>query len=273
MGSYASKEHLASNSTHSPASQLENSAPALKLAGTVNSAVQQLLALQQASPKTKPAQLVKAGQVVQLARWKLVAQDQWTGIDPDNYGQTNTTPSGTHPAGTVWEDTNGNTTPPTAFGGSQLASGSYGDWRKVVRPEEQVDHFPPNASYKGTPFESIPYAHRPAFPIRNREGHRPAQGEEYGYGGHVSTTNSTFVQKGYTPDLNDMMKKGDFFGALKKELADKSNVALYQYGSRAAFNELLKPGLQLAFERKLITEQEYFHLLSMLEEFKLYPKG
>lgn len=273
MPSYASKQYDAFNSQHRSVAGLEKSPASLK-AVAVNSALQQLRARPVLGFQEKmPSQLVKKGQVAQLARWRLVAQDQWTGIDPENYGQSNTTASGTHPVGTIWEDTDNSTTQPTPFGGSALASGSYGDWRKVVRPEEQVDHFPPNASYKGTPFENIPYAHRPAFPIRNREGHRPAQGEEYGFGGHVSTTNSTFVQKGYTPDLNSMMKKGDFFGALKKELSDKANVALYQYGNRAAFNELLKPGLQLSYERQLITEKEYFHLLSMLEEFKLYPKG
>jgi hypothetical protein len=219
--------------------------------------------------KTSPGDL----NVVQLARWQLVSQDTWTGIDPQNLGSSKTHPSGTHPIGSIIEDTSGVVINPTSPNGHNLPSGSYGDWRKVARSDEQVDHFPPNASYKGTQYANVPYSHRPAFPIRNREGHRPAEGEEYGYGGHVSTTNSTFVQKGYTPDLNKMMKTGDFFGAMKQELIDKSNVALYQYGDRSVFNELLKPAIKLSYEYGWITQYGYFYLLSMLERFKETPNG
>jgi hypothetical protein len=208
-----------------------------------------------------------AGAVAQLARWKLTAQDSWEGIDPENRGTTKTAASGTRPIGTIHEDTTDKYTEPSE------SSGTYKDWRLVVRPEEQVDHFPPNAAYKGTKYESASYGDRPAFPIRNREGHRPAQGEEYGYGGHVSTTNSTFVQKGYTPQLHDHLKKGDYYSALRLELADKSNVAYAQYGSKAAFNELLKPGIEQAYSNQWISESEYFKLLSQLKEYELYPNG
>jgi len=208
-----------------------------------------------------------AGAVAQRARWRLTAQDTWEGIDPENRGTPKTSPSGTRPVGTIHEDTDNSYTEPSE------SSGSYKDWREVVRPEEQVDHFPPNAAYKGTKYESASYGDRPAFPIRNREGHRPAQGEQYGYGGHVSTTNSTFVQKGFTPQLNEHMKNDDFYGAMRLDLIDKSNVALSQYRSRAAFNDLLKPGITKAYENKWIDEGEYFKLLSLLQEFELYPKG
>lgn len=208
-----------------------------------------------------------AGAVAQLARWRLTAQDTWEGIDPENLGTSKTGASGTRPIGTVHEDTTDKYTEPSE------SSGTYKDWRHVVRPDEQVDHFPPNAAYKGTKYESASYGDRPAFPIRNREGHRPAQGEQYGFGGHVSTTNSTFVQKGFTPQLHDHMKKGDYYGAMRLDLIDKSNVALAQHGSRGAFNELLKPGIEQAFSNGWIDDGEYFKLLSLLKEFELYPKG
>lgn len=212
-------------------------------------------------------------EVIQLARWKLISKDNWTGIDSENVGKTLVFSSDSHPIGSIIEDTTNTVINPISPGGTSLPSGSYGDWRKVARKEEQVDHFPPNAAYEGTQYANVPYTRRPAFPIRNREGHRPAAGEEYGFGGHVSTTNSTFVQRGYTPDLNTMMRAGNFFGAMKKELTDKSNVALYNHGDRSAFNELLKPGISLSFQNGWITENEYLYLLSMLEHFKERPKG
>src|SRR3569623_2624848 len=208
-----------------------------------------------------------AGAVAQRARWRLTAQDTWEGIDPENRGTPKTSPSGTRPVGTIHEDTDNSYTEPSE------SSGSYKDWSAVVRPEEQVDHFPPNADYKGTQYESASYGDRPAFPIRNREGHRPAQGEQYGFGGHVSTTNSTFVQKGFTPELNQHMKKGDFFSAMKKDKIDKSNVALHQHKRRDAFNDLLPPGVEWAYKQGMIDEMEYFTLLSQLKEFELYPNG
>ncbi|MES2043841.1 MAG: hypothetical protein V4475_08175 [Pseudomonadota bacterium] len=208
-----------------------------------------------------------AGAVAQLARWRLTAQDTWVGIDPENRGTPKTSASGTRPVGTIHEDTDDSFTEPNAF------SGTYKDWRKVVRPDEQVDHYPPNAAYTGTKFANISYGDRPAFPIRNREGHRPAQGEPYGFGGHVSTTNSTFVQKGFTPELNQHLKKGDFFSAMHKDMIDKSNVALHQHKSRAAFNSLLQPGVEYAYKQGMITEMEYLKLLSQLHEFELYPNG
>jgi len=210
---------------------------------------------------------VNAGAVAQLARWRLTAQDTWEGIDPENRGTSKTSPSGIRPVGTIHEDTDNSYTEPSE------SSGTYKDWRKVVRPEEQVDHFPPNAAYTGTKFANISYGDRPAFPIRNRDGHRPAQGEPYGFGGHVSTTNSTFVQKGFTPELNQHMKKGDFFSAMKKDMIDKSNVALHQHKRRDAFNDLLQPGVEWAYKQGMIDEMEYFTLLSQLKEFELYPNG
>ena len=216
---------------------------------------------------------VVQNKVFQLARWKLTSKDQWMGIDPENLGQSKIHDSGDSPLGSVVEDTTGAVITPTSPGGYNLPTGSYGDWRKVARKDEQVDHFPPNAAYKGTIYESTDAARRPAFPIRNREGHRPPKGEKYGYGGHVSTTNSTFIQKGYTPDLNEMMKNKDYFGALKKELSDKSNVALYQYGNRAVFNELLKPGIDLALANGWISEIQQEYLYTMLQGYVDYPRG
>lgn len=208
-----------------------------------------------------------AGAVAQLARWRLTAQDTWVGIDPENRGTPKTSASGTRPVGTIHEDTDDSFTEPNAF------SGTYKDWRKVVRPEEQVDHFPPNAAYTGTKYAKIPATDRPAFPIRNREGHRPAEGEQYGFGGHVSTTNSTFVQKGFTPELNEHLKKGDFFSAMHKDIIDKSNVALYHHKSRAAFNSLLQPGIEYAFREGMINEIQYQTLLMQLQEFEERPYG
>ena len=221
----------------------------------------------------KPQFSAKSSAPIQLARWRLDAPNTWTGIDPENQGQTTVHPSGTHPLGSIYEDTSNVIINPTAPGGHALPSGSYGDWRKVARSDEQVDHFPPNAAYAGTPYAHIHPNHRPAFPIRNREGHRPAKGEEYGYGGHVSTTNSTFVQKGYTPDLRAMMMVGNYFGAMEKELDDKANVAFHQYGSRAAFNDLLRPAIRLAYQNGSINEEQYYHLLEKLHRYAERPKG
>tara|TARA_R110001599_G_scaffold253766_1_gene454093 strand:+ start:28503 stop:29408 length:906 start_codon:yes stop_codon:yes gene_type:complete len=215
----------------------------------------------------------ESADVVQLARWRLESPNDWIGIDPENIGNVLNFHSGHYPVGTVFDDVTGAYLEPQDADGVHYPTGSYGYWRKMARADEQVDHFPPNAAYSGSAYAPTAAAHRPAFPIRNREGHRPAQGEQYGYGGHVSTTNSSFVQKGFTPDLTANMQAGDYYSAMRQDIIDKSNVALANYQNRSGFNALLTPGINLALQYGWITPEQHAELIGLLAQFKERPKG
>ncbi len=124
----------------------------------------------------------------------------------------------------------------------------------------EVDHFPPNASYTGTLYDSrVSYGGRPAFPLP-KYLHRYKKGDG-GMGGHASTTGSTFVQVGWTGELTMLMAAGKYFEAMRQDIFDKQNVAYYASGNRHLFDELMAPAVKLAVHLGLITETEGYSLL------------
>lgn len=132
----------------------------------------------------------------------------------------------------------------------------------------EVDHFPPNAAYTGTAYDNLlPYAARPSLPLP-KYLHRFHTGGG-GMGGHVSTTGSTFVAQGWTPQLRTQMASGNFHGAMKQDIIDKKNVALCatQGKDRNLFNGLMLPAVQLVRELGMIGDAEYFDLLNDLGAF------
>ena len=124
--------------------------------------------------------------------------------------------------------------------------------------ETEVDHFPPNKSYEGTGFTHVTYGQRPAFPLP-KYLHRFHKGDG-GMGGHVSTTGTTSVAKGWTPQLGAKMSLGNFYGAMKQDLIDKKNVAFCASGDRNLFNAILQPSVFLAHNGGLITAEEYLDI-------------
>lgn len=131
--------------------------------------------------------------------------------------------------------------------------------------DTEIDHFPPNKSYEGTAYATkLLYGARPAFPLP-KFLHRFHRGEG-GMGGHVSTTGTTFVAKGWegvkgwTPQLSDQMAKNNFYGAMKQDIIDKQNVALSRAGNRNLFNPVLQPAVKLAFDEKLINYEQYLDI-------------
>ena len=132
----------------------------------------------------------------------------------------------------------------------------------------EVDHFPPNAAYSGSAFDRrLPYAARPSFPLP-KYLHRFHTGGG-GMGGHASTTGSTFVAKGWTPQLKAKMTAGNFYGAMKQDIIDKKNVALHATNSadRNLFNHLMVPAVQLVHSLGMISEAEFYDLLNDLGFF------
>lgn len=129
----------------------------------------------------------------------------------------------------------------------------------------EVDHFPPNAAYSGTQFEnSLSYDDRPAFPLP-KYLHRFKKGGG-GMGGHASTTGLTYVSKIWTPQLKSHMNAGDFFGAMKQDIIDKKNVALFATDgrNRHLFDKLMVPGVKLVYELDMISETQYYDILNQL---------
>ena len=88
-------------------------------------------------------------------------------------------------------------------------------------------------------------------------------------GGHASTTGSTFVSKGWTPQLKAQMAEGNFHGAMKQDIIDKKNVALSATNgqNRNLFNNLMVPAVQLVHSLGMISEIEYYDLLNDLGFF------
>jgi len=130
--------------------------------------------------------------------------------------------------------------------------------------EVEVDHFPPNASYAGSPYDGLPYGARPAFPLP-KYVHRFHSGGG-GMGGHASTTGSTFVSAQWTAEVRQQMQAGNFYGAMKYEIIDKKNLALfYTNGTdRNFFNGILRPAVDLARSLALIDDTQYYDLLNDL---------
>lgn len=145
--------------------------------------------------------------------------------------------------------------------GKRYRKGSYGHWRKKYKGNKkyQVDHFPPVAAYKGTKYEKLAnYYRRPAFPLRTKL-HQFTKGRG-GFGGHASTTGRTYVSKGFTGRLNQLMKQGNFYEAMKLDLIDKQNLALIAHGDRHSYDRRLHRGVKLALKNKWITPSQYFDL-------------
>jgi hypothetical protein len=134
--------------------------------------------------------------------------------------------------------------------------------------ETEIDHFPPNAAYTGSGYDKkLPYAARPSFPLP-KYLHRFHTGGG-GMGGHASTTGSTFVAKGWTPQLQSQMSAGNFYGAMKQDIIDKKNVALSATlgRDRNLFNKLMVPAIHLVYNNGMINEAEYYDLLNDLGYF------
>jgi len=127
----------------------------------------------------------------------------------------------------------------------------------------EIDHFPPNASYSG-PYNALPYAARPAFPLP-KFVHRFHSGGG-GMGGHASTTGSTFVSARWTGEIRARMQAGDFYGAMKYDIIDKKNLALFYTNgtNRNLFNGILRPAVELAHELGFVDETQYYDLLNDL---------
>ena len=151
---------------------------------------------------------------------------------------------------------------------------SNGDFQRVCNvlqgygvdcSQVEIDHFPPNAAYTGTQYDRmLPYASRPSVPLP-KYLHR-FHGGGGGMGGHASTTGSTFVAKVWTPELKAKMTAGDFHGAMKQDIIDKRNVALFatQGRDRNLFNVLMIPAVKFVYERGMIDETQYYDLLQDL---------
>jgi hypothetical protein len=132
----------------------------------------------------------------------------------------------------------------------------------------EIDHFPPNAAYSGSAFDKrLPYNARPSLPLPKYLHRYHAGGG--GMGGHASTTGSTFVAKRWTPELRAKMAAGNFHGAMKQDIIDKKNLALYATDGqdRKLFNILMLPAVQLVHGFGMITEMEYYDLLNDLGYF------
>jgi hypothetical protein len=129
----------------------------------------------------------------------------------------------------------------------------------------EVDHFPPNASYTGSAYDTmLPYGARPAFPLP-KYVHRFHSGGG-GMGGHASTTGSTFVSAVWTGEVRNMMQAGNFYGAMKYDIIDKKNLALFYTNgqNRNLFNGVLRPAVDLARSVALIDDAQYYDLLNDL---------
>ncbi len=133
----------------------------------------------------------------------------------------------------------------------------------------EIDHFPPDSTYSG-PYAHVAYAMKPAFPLIVPL-HQPKSGESYG-GGYATSSKSSNIAKGYRSGLSGSMSGGDFFSAMKQDLADKMNLSLHATssnksgtaGTRMLFNNLLRPAVVLAYQNGWITELQGQELLSIL---------
>lgn len=122
----------------------------------------------------------------------------------------------------------------------------------------QIDHFPPNSAYTGTPFENqLSYGQRPAFPLSVRR-HQFKKGHG-GMGYHASSTGNTFVSRRFNQNLNSMMKKGNFFQAMETDLVDKLNVISGSKRENTYRRHLLQ-GVRYAHRQGMISETEMYHL-------------
>ncbi len=140
-----------------------------------------------------------------------------------------------------------------------MGKGSYNSYKKQYSGRKyQIDHFPPNSAYKGTPYEKrLSYGQRPAFPLSVRR-HQFKKGRG-GFGLHASSTGNTFVSKRYNAKLRLMMQRGDFFGAMKTDLIDKLNVIR---GSKRenTYKRHLYRGVKYARKQGLIDETQQYDL-------------
>ena len=132
----------------------------------------------------------------------------------------------------------------------------------------EVDHFPPNASYTGSAFDGmLPYGARPAFPLP-KYIHRFHSGGG-GMGGHASTTGSTSVSAFWTGEVRARMQAGDYWGAMKYDIIDKKNLALFYTNGRDRnlFDGILRPAVELARALGLVSDTQYYDLLMDLGGF------
>lgn len=140
-----------------------------------------------------------------------------------------------------------------------MTKGSYNSYkRKYSGTKYQIDHFPPNSSYKGTPYEKqLSYGQRPAFPLSTRR-HQFQRGRG-GFGSHASSTGNTFVSKRWNAQLRNEMMKGNFYGAMKMDLVDKLNTIR---GSKriGIYKKHLLRGVKYARRQKLITKAQQHDL-------------
>jgi hypothetical protein len=133
----------------------------------------------------------------------------------------------------------------------------------------EIDHFPPNAAYAGSPYDrKLTYAARPSLPLP-KYLHRFRTGGG-GMGGHASTTGSTFVAKVWTPQLQSQMTSSNFHGAMKQDIIDKKNLALSAtYGKdRNLFNNLMIPAVSLVVRVGILSEGECYDLLNDLGAYR-----
>lgn len=132
--------------------------------------------------------------------------------------------------------------------------------RGVDCTQVEVDHFPPNAAYTGTMYASqLSYGARPAFPLP-KYLHRYHKGGG-GMGYHASSTGRTFVQSGWTSQLKGQMSSGSYYGAMRQDIVDKQNVALAACGDRHLFDGLMKPAVELAMIKGLISKAEAYEIV------------
>jgi hypothetical protein len=88
-------------------------------------------------------------------------------------------------------------------------------------------------------------------------------------GGHASTTGSTSVSAMWTGEVRTRMQAGDYYGAMKYDIIDKKNLALFYTNGRDRnwFNGILRPAVELARELTLVDETQYYDLLMDLGGF------
>lgn len=144
-------------------------------------------------------------------------------------------------------------------GGSHTKTREYNsEVRSMIYLES--NHSPPEASYRGSPWESLSSGERPAHSMYFYHHRSPS-----GSVGGASSTGGSGVQPGWTNDtLNKHMRAGNFYLAMKLDFIDVLNttapnrqfyaLALYRTACYARLRGLIK------------TEEEFSDVVSVLGE-------
>ena len=123
----------------------------------------------------------------------------------------------------------------------------------------ESNHSPPEASYRGSPWENWPSGQRPAHAMLYYH-HRSPRGSV----GGASSTGGSGVQSGWTGDLlNGYMRAGEFYKAMRADFIDVLNTTAPNRGYYALS---LYKAAQYAHRVGLLkTDEEFADVVSVLE--------